>query len=151
LDIMAENPYEPPKTGPESADHPSQPGCGPALLATLQIAAGFVAGFSIWAATAPQEAWDANNLYSLLVLLSGLIASFGRQRGFYWGIAGVYFGQVAALHLLIPVGGGAPIMPAFLAVLFFGTLPAAIGAFIGAGLGLATKVALKGFIVSTTK
>jgi hypothetical protein len=99
-----------------------------------QITTGFMAGFAIWATTAPKEAWDANALYSVYVALAGLAASFGQPREFFWGVIGVYAGQVIALHALIPVAG-VPIMPPFLGVLLFGTLPAVAGALIGAGFG----------------
>jgi len=140
---MEPNPYEAPKTQPESPSGYRVTGPASIVIAALQIAVGFTAGFSIWAATAPQEAWDANPLYSVLVLLSGLVASFARLREFYWGIVGVYLGQVVAVYLLIPIGGGTPIMPAILSVLFMGTPPAALGALIGAGLGYSIKLVRK--------
>jgi hypothetical protein len=105
-----------------------------AVLAAGQIATGFMAGFALWAATAPKESWDVNTLYSAYVALAGLVASFGRPRGFYWGVVGVYAGQVIALHALIPAVG-VPIMPPFIGVLLFGTLPAVGGALVGAGIG----------------
>lgn len=103
-------------------------------IAAGQVATGFASAFALWAATAPEEAWDANSLYSLCVLLAGLVASFGRPRGFYWGILGIYLGQVVAIRTLVDVSGP-PIFPLTLAVLIFGTLPAVGGAVIGAVLG----------------
>jgi len=128
------NPYETPK----AADGQSVPRSSTELksraLVAGQIATGFVAAFALWAATAPEEAWDANSYYSVLVLLAGLAASFGRPRGFYWGILGVYLGQVVAIRALVDVSGP-PIFPLTLAVLVFGTLPAVVGAIIGAVIG----------------
>ena len=106
-----------------------------------QIATGFLAGFALWAATAPKEAWDENALYSVFVALAGFVASFGRLRGFYWGVVGVYAGQVIALHLLTPLTG-VPILPAILSVLIFGTFQAIVGALVGAGIGYCVERAV---------
>src|SRR5687768_10762001 len=107
----------------------------PALIAGGQIATGFMAGAAIWAYSAPNEAWDVNQLYSILLMLAGLVASFGRPLAFYWGVVGIYLGQVLAIHMFIPAEG-VPIMPPLLSVLIFGTVPAAVGAAVGAGIGL---------------
>jgi len=104
------------------------------LVAGGQIATGFVAGFAIWVAVAPAEAWDALDLYSVFVFAAGLLASFGRTREFYWGILGVYLGQVLAMEALLPKEG-VPLMPSVIGVLIFGTMPAVVGAILGAGIG----------------
>jgi len=104
------------------------------MIAGGQVATGFVAGFSIWAAVAPEEAWDALELYSVFVLLAGMLASFGRTSGFFWGVAGVYLGQVLTIGILLPQEG-VPLMPSALGVLIFGTMPAFVGALLGAGIG----------------
>lgn len=131
---LSENPYEPSKTASDlTLSDPALPGCT-SIIAFGQILSGLVLGFGIWAATAPKEAWDANPFYSVLVFVAGVAASFGRWPGFYWGIPGVYLGQLIAIHMLIPAGR-VPIFPAFAAVLMFGTLPAAVGALVGGAIG----------------
>jgi hypothetical protein len=106
---------------------------------------GAAGGFAIWAATAPNEAWDANPYYSLWLVLIGLIASFGRVKGFGWGVFGTYLGQVAAVYALIPMNG-IPIFPAVLSVALFGTPPVVVGALVGAGIGLLVS-ALRGALL----
>jgi hypothetical protein len=142
---MVENPYESPKTQPAPVEfHSPNPSQTISIaISAAQVLTGFVAGFAIWAATAPEEAWDANSLYSVFVLLAGLVSSFARPRWFYCGVIGVYFGQVLAMKLLVPVGVGAVIMPAFLAVLMFGTLPAVAGSLLGAVFGYCIELAMR--------
>jgi hypothetical protein len=111
------------------------------LLSGPQIVTGFIAGFALWAATAPKEAWDANEYYSAYLALAGLAASFGQPRGFYWGVVGVYVGQVIALNALIPAAG-VPIFPSIIGVLMFGTMPAIAGALLGAGIGYCVERAV---------
>lgn len=103
-------------------------------LSFAKFATGFAAGLALWAATAPGEAWD-RPFYFVWVAMAGLIATFCQSRGFYWAILGLYFGQVAALYVLIP-WAGVPIFPPMIGVLLFGTIPAFIGALIGFGIGL---------------
>ena len=132
---MSTNPYESSKVPSVSA--PPSPSIREGMnigIATIQLLIGAVLGFLIWAATAPAEAWDINPLYSTCLLGAGLISSFGRRREFYWGVPGVYAGQVIAMHLLIPTGG-VPLLPAFLAVFIYGTLPALVGSLLGLGIG----------------
>jgi hypothetical protein len=128
------NPYESPKAEDGALDVPRPVRFSQTAIAAGQVATGFAAGFALWAVTAPREAWDANPYYSIFVLLAGLVASLARPRGFLWGIVGVYLGQVVAIHLLVPAGG-VPIVPPSVGVLFCGTLPAAIGAALGGGIG----------------
>jgi hypothetical protein len=131
---MEENPYEAPKL-PTEPIVPAKRSRYPAAIVAAQVATGFVAGFSIWAAVAPKEAWDVNPLYyNGSVFAAGLLSSFARPRGFYWGIIGVYLGQVIAIRLLVPLETAVIMLP-FIGVLIFGTPPAAVGALIGAGIG----------------
>ena len=149
---MEPNPYEAPKIDQPLAVSqvavPARQGVAgaakitPAMMSAGQIAIGFLAGIAIWAISAPDEAWDVNQLYSTFLLLAGLVTSFGRPRAFYWGIVGIYLGQVFAIHMLIPAAG-VPIMPPFVGVLFFGTIPAAVGATLGAGIGLCVQLVMR--------
>lgn len=103
------------------------------LVAYVQFGIGLAGGCIIWAMTAPQEAWDVNPYFSAWLFAAGLLAALLRPRSFYWGVLGVYLGQVAALYAFIP-GQGA-IFPGVVAVLFFGTPQAFVGALLGAVIG----------------
>jgi hypothetical protein len=66
---VAGNPYESPKVLTETrrkepqGRHSTAPAVG---IAICQVILGAVLGFTLWAATAPAEAWDVNDYYSAL-------------------------------------------------------------------------------------
>ena len=106
------------------------------ILPVLQPVIGCVLGYLVWVPTAPLEAWDVNPLYSTLVFAAGFLSPFFRQKTWYCGPLGVYVGQVAALHRLVPPVG-IPIAPPIFGVLIGGTAPAVAGGLAGYGIGWA--------------
>jgi prepilin signal peptidase PulO-like enzyme (type II secretory pathway) len=103
----------------------------------LQLGVGAVLGFVIWLPTFPGEAWDRNPLYSVFVFGAGILAALVRPSTFYWGAAGVALGQTAYLQLVQSfVDRTAPMLPALLAVLIFGTFQAFAGGAIVAAVSI---------------
>jgi hypothetical protein len=97
------------------------------VLSLLQLGVGVVLGFAIWLPTFPGEAWDRNP-YSLFVFGAGILSALVRPATFYWGAAGVALGQAAYLQFVQTfLDQTAPIFPAPLAVLIFGTIQALAG------------------------
>jgi prepilin signal peptidase PulO-like enzyme (type II secretory pathway) len=102
-----------------------------------QLGVGAFLGFVIWLPTFPGEAWDRNPLYSLFVFGAGILAALLRPTTFYWGAVGVALGQTAYLHLVQSfVDRTAPMLPALLAVLIFGTFQAFAGGAIVAAVSI---------------
>ena len=106
------------------------------VIVGSQIFLGFVFGCGLWIVSAPGEAWDTNNLYSVWVFLAGLMSSCLRQRGWFWGVIGLYCGQVLGG---LAVTGPHGIMSPLIAVALFGTFQAIVGALLGAVIGWATR------------
>jgi len=134
---MSQNPYEPSMLPADSklpATAASESTTVDRVFAVKQFTIGLVAGFCIWVIAAPREAWDANPVYSAFVLSAGLMSSVLRFRGCWWGVLGVYLGQVAGLSLLVP-HTGVPIFPAWLGVLICGTIQGVAGAVLGGAAG----------------
>ena len=153
---MTPNPYQPsdlPADSRSPASAETVPTTATRLYAVQQFIAGATAGFCIWWITAPREAWDANPIYSVFVLLAGAISSLLRFRGCWWGVLGVYFGQVAGLSMLVP-HTGVPIFPAWLGVLICGTIQSVVGAALGGVVGyvlLRTRRALDNYFNNSRK
>ena len=139
---MTQNPYEPSRlpaweSSPSSNAAP-EPTVVTRSFAVSQFAVGLVAGLAIWIMTAPREAWDVNPYYSVHVLFAGAMSSLFRLRGSWWGMLGVYLGQVAGLSLLVP-HDGIPIFPAWMGVFFCGTIQAVAGALLGGAAGYVNR------------
>lgn len=102
-------------------------------IISVQLAIGLIAGYIIWAVSAPREAWDVNPFYSVCIFAAGLFAALLRPCSFYWAVIGIYLGQVAALYSLIPLQSA--ILPPVLGVLLLGTPQAFAGGLLGAVIG----------------
>lgn len=91
---------------------------------------GTVLGSALWLGfkviEGVEEAWDSTTgLYFLLLGLCGVILAVAIPKHPVAGMAGLYFGQVLYMRVALS-NAGIPIMPAAIAVLLFGLLPAVL-------------------------
>jgi hypothetical protein len=144
---MTTNPYESPQSsGSFVRQVMTAPPISPQLrvaIISVQLAIGLIAGYMIWAVAAPREAWDVNPFYSVCIFSAGLFAALLRPCSFYWGVIGIYLGQVAALYFLIPLQSA--ILPPALAVLLLGTPQAFAGGLLGAVVGFGVQRLIRVF------